>query len=77
MVLIVILFGDLKWRIFATRTLRLRSCPVQGRRVPLTRLLPTAAIAAIEPEKQTQEEDRHNKHDKDQYGFQEIIHHET
>jgi len=36
-----------------------------------------AAIAVIKPEQQTDEEERHHEHEKDQCGFQKIIHGKT
>jgi len=36
-----------------------------------------AAIAVIKPKQQTDEEERHYEHEKDQCGFQKIIHGKT
>src|SRR5437870_5496545 len=77
MVLIEVLFGHLKRRILSAWMLWLCSCPVQGRRARFTGLLPAAAIAAVKPEKQAQEEKRRHEHEKDQHGFQKTIHSKT
>jgi hypothetical protein len=76
MILIEVLLGYLKRRIFAPRMLRLCSCPVHGRGAHFASLwiLTAAAMAAVKPEKQAQEEKRCDEQEKDQYGSQKIIH---
>jgi len=54
--------------------LRFRGCPVQWRRVYFAGLLPVGAIAMIKPKKQPQEKERRHEQQKNQYGFQKIIH---
>src|SRR5207302_10719471 len=73
-------FGNLVWRIFAPRMLRLCICPVEGCYAGFVSLLRSGrppAIAVIKPKQQTDEEERHYEHEKDQCGFQKIIHGET